>query len=63
MIPAKTMMIPENKKKKKLKKLGLDKTLYKTTEDLQILMRTPSKISSRVHLEEHYFLQSNEIND
>jgi hypothetical protein len=55
-MPAMTMMIPENKRKRKLKKMGPPtRALYKTTEDLQILMQPPSKIPTNVHLEEHYF--------
>ena len=51
--PALTMMLPGSRKKK-LKKMRLHGP-YRTTEDLQILMHSPSRLGSKMHLEEHYF--------
>jgi hypothetical protein len=51
--PSGTMMLPGSRKKK-LKKMRL-RGPYRTTEDLQILMHSPRRLGSKVHLEEHYF--------
>jgi hypothetical protein len=51
--PAGTTMLPGSRKRK-LKKMRLHGP-YRTTEDLQILMHSPTRIGSKVHLQEHYF--------
>jgi hypothetical protein len=51
--PAGTTMLPGSRKRK-LKKMRLHGP-YRTTEDLQILMHSPARIGSKVHLQEHYF--------